>query len=155
MGPRISRNETHADHAQEQQLSGDKRRYTMRLPVVLPDEWRPQLEVPETRSECPPRSGSSPCPAINCRYNLVRVDGCDRPGRRGDRRTLPKATLRWYGGSACVLDLVEAEPSGLPSSEIAKRLGTSQRRVQQILKSIATKLRKVCSVELEDPLPPR
>lgn len=100
-----------------------------RLPVVPPDfQWR--LDVPKTRADCPK---TRPCPHINCNQHLWRVDGDDMPGRRYDGKR-PASDIRPTSEQTCALDI--AERGAVSISEIARVLGKTPRRVQQMLKAL-------------------
>lgn len=62
----------------------NKRRVVPRpQPTELPLKERrflPVVGVPKTRGECPEQR---PCPHVQCRHHLWRIDACDRAGRPG------------------------------------------------------------------------
>ncbi len=112
-----------------------------RLPV-LGDMFSP----PGTRGECVAgttltgsregrQRGEQSCGAYACRHNLRRSDGADVPGKRYDGES-PPWTLSGDNTSAvspsCSLDVADA--GAHTSGEVAKVLGLSRRRVEQILK---------------------
>lgn len=119
-----------------------------RLPVLGPD-YRP----PNTRGECiagtpntssrdERQAGKAQCCAFECRYNLLVEHSENRPGRRYSG-IAPEWSFRGDNPSAtspsCLLDVTDAHPNGLPASEVARVLGISKRRVEQILKAWRTK----------------
>ena len=111
------------------------------LVVVLESGTRLTLrhDVPGKRSECPPaetRMGRC-CPHYRCDQHLAFVASPDRPGKRHPGCEIPP-TLRYdvlAGQSpSCTLDVIDANPAGLTSREVAKIVGLSTRRVEQIVK---------------------
>lgn len=118
-----------------------------RLPVLGPD-FRP----PRTRGECiegtpvsssraERQAGNAQCACFACPHNLLVEHSENRPGRRY-AGVAPEWSFRGDNPSAtapsCVLDVVDANPAGLAASEVAKVLGISKRRVEQIVKAWKT-----------------
>ncbi len=118
-----------------------KRVLNHRLPV-LGDLFSP----PGTRQECidghgrtgsreQRTNGQRQCGAFSCRHNLLRVDSSDVAGKRYDGVS-PEWTLSGENvsamGPSCSLDV--ADQGEHTSGQVAKILGISRRRVEQILK---------------------
>jgi hypothetical protein len=102
---------------------------------------------PDTRGQCiegTERTGSRDerqagvrqCSAYACRHNLLAVASRDVPGRRHDGLA-PPSTLSGSNTSAsapsCALDVVDANPHGMSSGEVAKLLGMTKRAVELIV----------------------
>ena len=113
-----------------------------RLPI------HPAYRPPATRGECiegtantgsleERRAGKVQCSAYRCRYNLLWVESDQVPGRRHGGLA-PEGTLSGANTNAsapsCALDLVDANPAGMSSAEIANAVGLDRRRVEQIVK---------------------
>ena len=108
----------------------------------------PVYALPRTRGECiegTPHTGSREertagvrqCQVMQCRHYLARVDSDDVPGRRHDG-IAPPWTVSDRGDASspsCSLDVVDANPAGLSSGEVARVMGISRRRVEQIVRA--------------------
>ena len=106
--------------------------------------------VPETRAECPPRVDRQHrlCGHCRCSYNLLMVEGEDRPGRRVDGKS-PESTLvpMWWSNpvpSMCALDLADAQAETgepMPIEDVGKHNRLQPSRVHEILATCERKLR--------------
>lgn len=90
--------------------------------------------TPETGTHAQRISGRAQCECYACPHNLLVQDSGDVPGRR-HRGLAPEWTLRGDNTSAsapsCALDIAaEGEHS---SAEVARIMGMSKRRVEQII----------------------
>ncbi len=102
-------------------------------------------DVPRTRAGCPE---TRPCGHVKCQYHLWRIDGDDRPGRRG--RTPIPTTLRaaWMESptpESCALDL--AELGGMAARDIARVMDKDATLIRMIVRAGAKKLRFVSDGE--------
>lgn len=112
----------------------------IRLPIYSPPPTRGDciMGQPNTGSREQRTAGLVRCGALQCRHNLDRVDSEDVPGRRHGGLA-PAWTLSGSNVSAmspsCSLDVVDANPAGLSSGEVAAVMGVSKRRVEQIVRA--------------------
>jgi hypothetical protein len=110
-----------------------------RLPVLRPRR-------PATRGDCiagtdltgsrdERMTGRAQCGAYDCRHNLSVVESESVPGRRhGGLAPEWTVTDRGDAGApSCCLDVADTGPH--TPAEIARYLGTSKRRVEQIIKA--------------------
>ncbi len=103
------------------------------------------LSTPRTRGDCiagthqsasleERQTGQRQCAVYGCKHNLLVVDSANRPGKRYDG-VCPPAALSTASSSAsapsCALDV--ADQGEHSSAEVARILGTSTRRVEQIV----------------------
>ena len=108
------------------------------------EQWRP----PPTRGDCVAgcentgsrdqrQAGQVQCRAYACRHNLLRQDSGDVPGRRhaglAPEWTLVASTSA--SAPSCSLDVADAHPAGLSSAAVARLVGVSTRRVEQIVRA--------------------
>lgn len=108
----------------------------------------PVYALPTTRGDCiagtlhtgsreERTAGDRQCQVIQCRHYLARVDSDDVPGRRHGG-CAPPWTVSDRGDASspsCSLDVVDANPAGLSSGEVAQVMGVSRRRVEQIVRA--------------------
>jgi len=119
-----------------------------KLPVLGPDFSPPKTRqccidgTPNTSSRAERQAGNAQCSAFSCSFNLLVEHSPDRPGRRYSGLA-PEWSFRGDNPSAtspsCLLDVTDANPNGMPSSDVAKILGLSKRRVEQVIKAWRTK----------------
>lgn len=108
-----------------------------RLPVYAPPATRGDCIVgtPSTGSRAQRQRGQVQCGALECRHNLLVVESSSRPGRRHNNLA-PEWTVSGENTSAgapsCSLDVADTGPKS--AAEVAKVLGLSVRRVEQIVK---------------------
>ncbi len=112
-----------------------------RLPVL--SAYNP----PATRGDCidgTERTGSredrtlgiKQCGAYACPHNLLVIHSADVPGRRHGGLAPPwTMSGKHLSASApsCALDVVDANPHGMSSGEVAKVIGCSKRDVELIV----------------------
>lgn len=108
----------------------------------------PVYALPRTRGDCiegtddtgsreERTAGVRQCEVIQCRHYLARVDSHDVPGRRHGGLAPPWTESGRGDASSpsCSLDVVDANPAGLSSGEVAAVMGVSRRRVEQIVRA--------------------
>lgn len=119
-----------ANHIASEQLGGD----SIRIIGDPPDGWLPRAGLPgPTRASCPPeRHATGGCQFVRCRFNLLYRAPVDSPGRRHYDRLPPEAVV-WRKGPSCMLDITDAHPSGMTSTELGDALGMTKRNVELLL----------------------
>ena len=128
-------------------------RVVERIPTEQPVRWEPRPGLPAGgRAEC--RHGERPCPHIQCRYHLWRVDEpAGRPWHGKPPPTMLPAWLELPTPPCCALDIADAVDAGatdyatVPKIASAMHLGLT--RVHEIITQAKAKLRSR-GVELAD-----
>jgi hypothetical protein len=105
----------------------------IRLVVLHYDQMRPR-----TREDC--AGVLRPCPYVTCRHNLF-VDGTEGKDGRSYLKKSCAEPDQMDPKSSCVLDVVEDNPDGMSQGDVARAMGLTQQRVDQLERSASEKLK--------------
>ena len=126
-----------ADHENVEPARRQRRKWTQREPLPLPDNFV-ALDGPPPRRGCRTivRALGRPCPFIECPMHLWSVAPSERMGGAKAKGI----AVRRFTEQACAYDVIDEHRAGLTEQQIADMLGLHRRRVEQLVQRAVAKL---------------